>query len=195
MRKLLIIALMFNGCAPTSQKIINLDNGKFVNVKVNKKAIYPKIFNVVISKKAAELLELDPDNPYVEILEVKKNKTFIAKEGKIFDEEKEVANKAPVEKIEIADLSKDQDKDKETKIKKKRYNYILVISDFYYSESAIELKKNLLNKTNLTNISVKKINNNKYRLLAGPFENFNALKSTYISLNNLGFEGLNIFRE
>ena len=45
------------------------------------------------------------------------------------------------------------------------------------------------------NISVKKINNNKYRLLVGPFKNFNALKTTYISLNNLGFESLNIFRE
>ena len=53
----------------------------------------------------------------------------------------------------------------------------------------------LENKTKLTNIFVKKINNNKYRLLVGPFKNFNALKSSYISLNNLGFEGLNIFRE
>ena len=48
---------------------------------------------------------------------------------------------------------------------------------------------------NINNISVKKINNNKYRLLVGPFKNFNALKNTYISLNNLGFEELNIYKE
>ena len=30
---------------------------------------------------------------------------------------------------------------------------------------------------------------------SGPFKNFNALKSIYISLNNLGFEGINIYRE
>ena len=53
----------------------------------------------------------------------------------------------------------------------------------------------LIKKVNLKNISVKKINNNKYRLLAGPFENFNALKTTYISLNNLGFESLNVYRK
>ena len=42
---------------------------------------------------------------------------------------------------------------------------------------------------------VEQISDNKYRLSAGPFENFNALKSIYISLNNLGFEGLKIYRE
>jgi hypothetical protein len=53
----------------------------------------------------------------------------------------------------------------------------------------------LIKKSNINNISVKKINDNKYRLLAGPFKNFNALKTTYISLNNLGFESLNIYNE
>ena len=47
----------------------------------------------------------------------------------------------------------------------------------------------------MSNIYVKKINDNKYRLLVGPFNNFNALKGSYISLNNLGFEDLNIYRE
>ena len=74
-------------------------------------------------------------------------------------------------------------------------NFILVISDFYYIDSANNLKNELDKKTNIDNISVKKINNNQYRLLVGPFKNFNALKNTYISLNNLGFEGLNIYRE
>ena len=47
----------------------------------------------------------------------------------------------------------------------------------------------------MNNFYVKKIKDNKYRLLIGPFKNFNALKTTYISLNELGFEGLNIYRE
>ena len=53
----------------------------------------------------------------------------------------------------------------------------------------------LVNNTNINNIFIKKISDNKYRLLAGPFKNFNALKTIYISLNNLGFRDLNIFRE
>ena len=57
------------------------------------------------------------------------------------------------------------------------------------------LKNDILKKTNIKNISVKKINDNKYRLLTGPFKNFNALKNTYISLNNLGFENLNVYKK
>ena len=79
------------------------------------------------------------------------------------------------------------------KIKKEKF--IILISDFYYKDSALNLKKELSNKISLNNITIKQISNTKYRLLVGPFENFNALKTTYISLNNLGFEGLNIYNE
>ena len=67
----------------------------------------------------------------------------------------------------------------------------MIINDFYYQDSADELKNNLIKKTNINNFIVKEINSNKYRLSVGPFINFNALKSTYISLNNLGFDDLN----
>ena len=177
----------------TPIKIINPDNSKFIETKIYKKADYPKIFNVVISRKIASFLELDFNNPYVEIIETKKNKTFIAKKSEIFEEEKNVSGKSPVDEIKINDLTED---DTQTKKKlNKKSNFILVISDFYYEESAINLKKDLVKKTKMNNISVKKINNKKYRLLVGPFKNFNALKTTYISLNNLGFENLNIYRE
>ena len=61
---------------------------------------------LVISKKIASFLELDINNPYIEIIEVKKNKTFIAAKANIFDEEKKVSEKAPVDEIKIDDLSK-----------------------------------------------------------------------------------------
>ena len=74
-------------------------------------------------------------------------------------------------------------------------SFTIVIADFYYQETADNLKNELIKKNQFNNMYVKKINNNKYRLLVGPFENFNALKTTYISLNNLGFENLNVYRE
>ena len=70
-----------------------------------------------------------------------------------------------------------------------------MINDFYYEDTANNLKKELVKKTKMNNISVKKINDKKFRLFAGPFKNFNALKTTYISLNNLGFENLNIYKD
>ena len=174
-------------------QIINPENSKVVETKIFKQANYPKIFNIVLSKKVATILELDIDNPYVEVFEVKKNKTFIAKEGDIFEVEKTVAANAPVDEVEMKNLTDSKPVSKKKSIKKS--NFILVISDFYYLDSANDLKKYLIKKININKISVKKINNKKYRLLVGPFENFNALKATYISLNNLGFESLNIYRE
>jgi len=177
----------------TSIKIINPVNLKVIETKIYKKANYPKIFSVVISEKIASILELDLDNPLVEIMEIKTNKTFIAKKSNTFEEEKNVAEKAPVEEIKVDDLSNNQNKD----IKKTftDNNFIIMINDFYYEDSAINLKNELLKKSNLDNILVKKISNNKYRLLAGPFKNFSTLKTTYISLNNLGFEDLNIYKD
>ena len=139
------------------------------------------------------MLELNPENPYVEVLEVKKNKTFVAKESNTFEEERNVATKVPVEKIKMDDITESNiSEKKETQIS---YNFILVVSDFYYLNSAQDLKKDLEKQIKIQNFRIRKISNNKYRLLAGPFKNFNALKSTYISLNNLGFESLNIYEE
>jgi len=89
-------------------QIINPENSKVVETKIFKKANYPKIFNIVLSNKIATILELDIDNPYVEVFEVKKNKTFIAKAGDIFEEEKNVAEVVPINEVEMDDLSKEQ---------------------------------------------------------------------------------------
>jgi len=177
----------------TQIKIINPENQKFLSAKVNKKSKYPNIFNIVINQKAANLLDLDINNPYVEVLEVKKNKTFIAKKSNTFDEEKNVAEKAPVEKIVMNNIAEG-----ETEVKKKNKingKFIILINDFYYFDTAENLQKELLKKSNISNISIKKINEKKYRLFVGPFANFNALKTTYISLNNLGFEDLDVYKE
>ena len=177
----------------TSVKIINPSNSKFLDIKISKKANYPKIFNIVLSRSAAFALELDMENPYVEVFETKKNKTFVAKEGNTFEEEKNVSKKVPVDEVKI-DILTEQDVNTKKKIVKKN-NFILVINDFYYFDSANDLKKVLREKIKVDNISIKKINNNKYRLFAGLFKSFNTLKTTYISLNNLGFDELNVYNE
>jgi len=187
------IILMHNSLKiNTPIKIINPENQKFVETKVYKRSNYPGIFNAVISEKIVTILELDIDNPYVEIIQIKKNKKFIAKKANTFDEEKNVADTAPVESIEMDDLTNNTESNN---VLKKKNSYVLVINDFYYIDSAKNLKSELLRKINIKNLYIKKINNKKYRLYVGPFKNFNALKTTYISLNNLGFSDLNIYKE
>ena len=176
----------------TPIRIINPANSKVIETKIYKKANYPKIFTIVVSEKIASILELDLGNPFVEVIEVKKNKTFVAKKTNTYEEEKSVAGKAPVDEIKMDNLTNNKGEDK-IKVFKDN-NFIILINDFYYEDSAINLKNELFKKTGFSNILVRKISNNKYRLLAGPFKNFNALKTTYISLNNLGFEDLNIHK-
>jgi len=171
-------------------KVINPENQISIVTKIHAKTDFPSLFNAVISKRIATILKLDEENPYIEILEIKKNKTFIAKEGSIFDEERNVAEKVPVSEIIVDDLTAAKitnvGKDNTDK------NFIIVIADFYYKNSAELLRKELILKTKFKSFYVKEVNNKKYMLLVGPFKNFNALKDTYISLNKLGFENLNI---
>ena len=173
--------------------IFNPINKKSIKTKISTNAKYSNIFKIVITEKIAKTLGLDLDNPFVEINEVKKNEIFIAKESNIFDEEKNVAEKAPVNEIEMNDLSKE--KIKTVKKPAIKNNFILVISDFYYQNSANALMLDLEKKINIKNIFIEKINDKQYRLFVGPFKNFNALKTTYISLNNLGFENLNVYKK
>ena len=177
----------------TPIKITNPQNSIILKTKIKFRSDYPEIFNILISQKAASILKLDPNNPYVEFNEIKKNKTFIAKKSNTFEEEKKVAEKAPVNEVEMDDIS--QQKNTEIKKLDKGYNFVLVIGNFYYEKSASDLKNELIKKTKKNNFLVKKLSKNKYRLSVGPFKNFNSLKSTYISLNNLGFEDLNIYKE
>ena len=88
-------------------KITNPINNKslIAEVKTNK-VDYSNFYNSVISKRIAETLELDFDEPYIEIILISKNSTFIAKKAKTFEEEREVAEKAPIEGIQINDLNK-----------------------------------------------------------------------------------------
>jgi len=189
--KLLIMHSLLKKNTPV--KITNLSNDKSIDAKILKRADYPEIFNLVITQEVAKILELDIENPYIELLEIKKNKKFIAKETKTFEEESNVVEKAPVDEIKVNELTLTK---KETKKESYKENsFFIVISDFYYLDTANKLKNELTKKIGIDKFVVKKIKGNKYRLSIGSFKNFNALKSIYISLNNLGFEELNIYNE
>jgi hypothetical protein len=173
----------------TLVSISNPFNSKSLTTKIRKTASYPSIYNIVITKKMAKKLELDINNPYVEVVSIRKNDIFIAKEASIFDEEKKVANKAPVTSININDMSSST---LEIKVKKKKPFYIIDIAEFYFLESAETVKKRFEKEANLENIKIKKISKNKFKVYSGPHAFFNSVKDAYFILNGLGFENLNI---
>ena len=177
----------------TRIKIINPDNDKFIVTKISQRANYPKIFNVLISKKIASILELNYDNPYIEVLEIKKNKTFIAKKSNTFDEEKNVAEKAPVDGITIDNLGKE--KDKEVKIKKHKFLYSIKIADFYYRDSAENMVDRIKDETNIKKSVIKKLSKTKYRVLLGPFNDIKKLEKSFNEIKVLNFENIEILKD
>ena len=102
----------------SSVKITNPKNGRslIAEVKSNKQK-FSDFYNSVISKRIAEDLELDFDEPYLQIVLISKDSTFVAKKTKTFDAEKKVAEKAPIDGIQINDLNKDNQKKRNRKKK------------------------------------------------------------------------------
>jgi len=174
-------------------KIVNPTNGKFLIAKVkSNKVKFSNFYNSILSHRIAETLELDLAEPYVEITLISKDSTFVAKKAKTFDEEKNVAEKAPIDGIQINDLNKK--KIKKVDIESKIFSYSIKIADFYYKETADIMVKKIYNETLLNNINIKKLSQTKYRVLIGPFSDIKSLKKSFEKMNILNFENLEILK-
>jgi len=177
----------------TNIKITNLLNNKTILAKVGVNSKYPNFFNSVISKRIYEELELNESEPYVEITTISENSTFLAKKAKMYDEEKQVAEKAPVEGISINDLSLNKKKNKRIQ-KKDKFNYIIKFADFYYENTAIMMQKRIKNELNLNSSKISKISNTSFRVYLGPFDNLESLKNAFDGITPLNFENIEIIK-
>jgi rare lipoprotein A (peptidoglycan hydrolase) len=172
----------------TLVSITNLTNQKQIILKVQKRVKYPEFYTLLINEEVAKQINLDKAVPLVEVQEIKKNKSFIAKKAKMFAEEKKINNKAPVTNIKIDNISKIKNKKK--RIDKK---FTIEIGSFYSLESAKFLMDKLSKE--LAILKSKFYINKKlksYTLISGPYKTINSLKNDYIILKNYGFEDLEI---
>ena len=177
----------------TKVKITNLINSKYIIANVGKKVEYPYFYNSVISRRISEELELDILEPYIEIKEIIQGSSFIAKKAKTYDEEKNVAEKAPVEQIQIKELS-DTSK-KEIEINKKKFSYVIKIADFYFEKSADQMKSRISNETSIKDVNINKLSPTKFRVFLGPFEDLNSLKKSFNAINILEFDSIEIIKK
>ena len=177
----------------TKVKITNLLNNKSILATVGRNSKYPNFYNSVISKRIFDELGLFSSEPYVEIVTVSTNTTFLAKKAKMYEEEKKVANKAPVDGISVSDLSVDKKKIKK-KQKKKKFRYIIKVADFYYEKSANNMKKRITDELNLNNTKIDKISNTSFRVYFGPYDNLKSLKNAYNDIYPLNFENIEILK-
>jgi len=191
--------LIFNNVLEkdTPVKVTNLINGKYLLVKVGRNSKYPTFYNSVVSRRIATDLEIDFNQPYVEIKTLNQKNSFIINKAKTFDEEKNVANKVPVERIEINNISNNiSEKEKNKKILKPSidFKYIIKIVDLYFEDSAKILINRLQNEYSIKNIKIKKMSKNSYRVYKGPFNNLDSIKREYTDIIKLNFENIEIIK-
>ena len=175
-------------------KITNPTNMKSIIAKViSNKVEFSDFYNSVITLRIAEELSLDFKEPYINLILISNNSTFIAKKAKTFDEEKKVAEKAPVDGIKIDNLS-NSNKLKKVSFNKDIFHYSIKIADFYYYQSAVGLTERIINETDIEKPLIKKISETKYRVLLGPFNDIKNLRESFNKIKLLNFENLEILR-
>ena len=175
-------------------KITNPKNGNSLIAEVKSNRIkFSNFYNSVLSLRIAETLELDLNEPYVEISLISKNNTFVAKKAKTFEEERSVAEKAPIDGIQINDLKTKKIKKKLTKSKK--FSYSIKVADFYYKETADMMISKIKSKNSLSDVKIIKLSDTKYRVLIGPFNDIKSLRESFEKMNSLNFENLEVLKD
>ena len=175
-------------------KITNPLNGKSIIAEViNNNVKFSDFYNSVITKRIADELSLNPKEPYIDLFLISKNSTFVAKKAKTFDEEKKVAQKAPVDGITIDNLG--SEKEKETKTKMQKFLYSIKIADFYYKNSAENMINRIKDETNIKKSTIKKLSKTKYRVLLGPFNDIKKLEKSFNEIKLLNFENIEILKD
>ena len=174
-------------------KITNPDNEKTIIATVSSNSVkFSDFFNSVITSRIVEELELNINEPYIEISLISANSTFVAKKAKTFEEERNVAEKAPVDGIQISDLNKTTNK---AELKKDRkFSYSIKIADFYYEDSAKNMIERIKSETSFNNPKIIKLSQTKFRVLLGPFNDIKTLQKIFNEIKSLDFENLEILR-
>ncbi len=179
----------------TDIKVTNLLNEKYLIAKVGGFSKYPIFYNSVISERIASELEIDPNQPYVRIETINLNNTFVANKVKTFDEEKKVANKAPVDSISIQNISLEKENIiKNNNQKKLKFEFIIKFADLFFEDSAITLKNRLEEEFNIKDINIKKMSKNLYRVYKGPFYNLGSIRNVYNEISNINFENIELVK-
>ena len=176
----------------TSVKLFNPINNKSLIAQVGRNSIYPNFNNSVVSKRIASELELSLEEPYIIIEEIIHNSAFIAKKTKMFEEEKKVANKAPVDKITVNDLN--QSSKKKTNTNNQKFNYFIKIADFYFIDSAKIMRNRIINESTIKNVYIRELSKNKFRVILGPYLDLKSLQKEYNKLEKFNFENIEIIK-
>ena len=163
---------------------------KNIILKNSFKLNYPDFYKILITKTISDQIGLDANFPFVEVEELKKNKSFIAKKAETHEEEKQLQVKAPIEKVKISNISKTV-----KKTSNKERKFVIVLGNFYSFESANLLKKRVkMESQSLRDkkITILKKNKHNFEVFLGPYKTIKTIKNDYIALKQINFDEVDV---
>ena len=164
-------------------KISNFENKESLTIRTTKRDTNLKTRLVALPLSVYKKISLDKEFPLVQALSVKDNKSFTAKNVKIYKEEKTVANKVDFNKIEIQSIVSNKINEKKILLNFGPFYYKVYADNFYKI-----LKFSLKNKSNL----FKDYKDKNYLISIGPITNLKEFDNIYLNLSKIGLTGFNI---
>ena len=138
---------------------------------------------ILLPMEIYKKLNLDKQYPLVYLESVRKNKTFVAKETKTFEAERNVQSKIKLNKVVIVSL------DEESNSNKKIY---LNFGPFYFKIYAETLIKTINLSLKNKDIILRQYKDKNYTVSIGPLNNLNEYDKIYLTLKKIGLIGYKI---
>ena len=167
----------------TLLKVTNIKNKKSMVITTNdtNKNLGSRI--IILSDNVFQELKLNKNLPLIHIQTLRKNKIFIAKKTKIYEQEKRVDKKVVIEKINIMNLAKE---------KKSKDSIYLNFGPFYNKIYANQMYKILKLKLHNKKPVFKDYQDKNYIISIGPLKNLTEFDKIYLKLGKIGLIGFDI---
>ena len=167
----------------TLLKVTNIKNKKSMVITTNdtNKNLGSRI--IILSDNIFQELKLNKKLPLIHIQTLRKNKIFIAKKTKIYEQEKRVDKKVVTEKINIMNLAKE---------KKSKDSIYLNFGPFYNKLYANQIYKILKLKLHNKKPVYKDYQYKNYIVSIGPLKNLEEFDKIYLKLGKIGLIGFDI---
>ena len=164
-------------------KVTNIKNKKSMVIATNNTSKNLGSRIIILPDGIFRDLKLNKKLPLIHMQSLRKNKIFIAKKTKIYEQEKKVDKKVEIEKIKIMNLGKE---------KKSNERIYLNFGPFYNKIYANQLYRILKLKFNNKNLVIKDYQDKNYIILIGPLKNLAEFDKIYLKLGKIGLIGFDI---
>ena len=163
--------------------ITNIKNKENIVIITNEKSKNLGSRIITLPDSIFKELKLNKNLPLIHMQSLRKNKIFIAKKTKTYEQEKTVDKKIKIEKISVMNLSEE---------KKNKDKIYLNFGPFFKKVYANQIYKVLNLKINNKNLVFKDYQENKYTISVGPLNNLKEYDKIYLKLGKIGLIGFDI---